>query len=168
MQKIKNRVLNINKQYKKVIKIQSEKKTYDFLLKNSFQKVFFNHSITKFIKEVTDFVNGKTLNSEEIIKLKKDANHLKHFSIPLFNNDNKGVINNYLNSTHSEFLILDKLSKCQNPSLEIKDKNKSLSIYFLSRNITEEYRYRKSIRVLAKHIIPYLDRAYSLNNEKSK
>ena len=76
MQKIKNRVLNINKQYKKVIKIQSEKKTYDFLLKNSFQKVFFNHSITKFIKEVTDFVNGKTLNSEEIIKLKNTYHKL--------------------------------------------------------------------------------------------
>lgn len=167
MQKIENRVSNINKQYKKVLKIESKKKGGDFLVKNSFQKVFLNDSITKFIKKVTDFFNGKTLNSEEIISLKKDANRLKDLWIPLFSNQNKDTINNYLNSIHCDFLVLYKLDKCQNPSLEIKDKSKSLSIYFLYRNITEEYRYRNSIRILAKHVIPHLDRAYSLNNKKS-
>ena len=45
-------------------------------------------------------------------------------------------------------------------------KNKSLDTYFLYRNVMEEGRYRKAVRVLAKHIIPHLDRAYSLKNDQ--
>ena len=136
-----------------------------FLFKNSFQKVFLIKSVTSFIEKATAFVNGEDLSSKEIISLKKEANLLKNSYIPLFGINDIDFINRYLNSNYGS-LIVSQLDKNQNPSSLIADSKTSLDTYFLYRNILEEGRYRKAIKVLAKRIVPHLDRAYSLKNEQ--
>mgnify|MGYP000079541133 FL=1 len=166
MQKIKNSISNINTQQQKILNIEAKREGQDFLFKNSFQKVFLIKSVTNFIQKVTAFVNNEDLSSEEILDLKKEANRLKNIWIPLFNNDNKDIINNHLKSIHQASFVVFHLEKFQNPSSEVIAKDKSLDTYFLYRNILEERRYRKAVKVLAKRIIPHLDRAYSLKNEQ--
>ena len=165
MQKIKSSISNINTQQQKILKIKEEGKGQEFLFKNSFQKVFLIKSVTSFIEKATSFVNREDLSSKEIISLKKEANLLKNSYIPLFGINDIDFINRYLNSNYGS-LIVSQLDKNQNPSSLIADSKTSLDTYFLYRNILEEGRYRKAIKVLAKRIVPHLDRAYSLKNEQ--
>lgn len=165
MKNIKTILENIKKQNSKVNAIEFSDFNQNKKFKNSFNKIYLKEQIQEFIKKVDHFIYEENFDSSDIIKLKKMANNILKMNTPYFSNENEKFISNYLKNA-DYFIVLNGLRNLKNFSGYTNNDKESLDIYFLYRNLKEEQRYRKSIKRLAKYIIPHLDRAYSFKNDQ--